>query len=95
MRLEQALGVIPVRARRTSPAPGEFRSAAWTDADMPQACFSATPRISSGPPTSLQSAEAVAQSREKVTVPVMVGGASSTSLYLEPLSQSKRRIGRY
>src|ERR1019366_10407971 len=37
--------------------------------------------------------EAGAQSREKVTVPVMVGGDGPRSPHLEPLSQSKRRLG--
>jgi hypothetical protein len=43
----------------------------------------------------LLSPEAVAQSHQKVTVPVMVGGDGPTSPHLEPLSQSKRPIGRY
>jgi len=53
MRPEQALAVIQFKPGGPPPAPGEFRSAAWADADMPQTCFSATPRISSGLPTSL------------------------------------------
>jgi hypothetical protein len=39
MRPEQALAVIQFEPGGPPPAPGEFRSAAWTNADMPQTCF--------------------------------------------------------